>query len=92
MHGVRPSAKIRRMSNISSMTYARIGAILHEIGMVSEAQMHRTLAEAANYAYEPLEEHFEAACALEEFGVAISVHATTSTPSTTTTPPCWKTP
>ncbi|WP_206506335.1 hypothetical protein [Streptomyces chrestomyceticus] len=63
------------MSNISSMTYARIGAILHEIGMVSEAQMHRTLAEAANYADEPLEEHGEAACALEEFGAAISVHA-----------------
>ncbi|GCD45105.1 hypothetical protein GKJPGBOP_04825 [Streptomyces paromomycinus] len=57
------------------MTYTRIGAILHEIGMVSEEQLHRTLAEAANYADEPLEEHYEAACALEEFGVAVSVHA-----------------
>lgn len=57
------------------MTYTRIGAILHEIGMVSEEQLHRTLAEAANYADEPLEEHDQAACALEEFGVAVSVHA-----------------
>lgn len=30
------------------MTYARIGVSLHEIGLVSEAQMHSTLAEAAN--------------------------------------------
>ncbi|MFI2237084.1 hypothetical protein [Streptomyces chrestomyceticus] len=64
------------------MTYTRIGAILHEIGMVSEAQMHRTLAEAANYADEPLEEHYEAACALEEFGVAVSVHADDIDPRT----------
>ncbi|MFK8847247.1 hypothetical protein [Streptomyces sp. Ac-502] len=63
------------MSNVPSMTYTRIGAILYEIGMVSEAQMHSTLAEAANCADEPLEEHDEAACALEEFGVAVPVHA-----------------
>ncbi|MEV5597027.1 hypothetical protein [Streptomyces sp. NPDC052496] len=63
------------MSNVSSMTYTRIGAILHEIGMVSEEQLRSALEEVANYADEPLEEHYEAASALEEFGVAVSVHA-----------------
>ncbi|MEU6958307.1 hypothetical protein [Streptomyces chrestomyceticus] len=38
------------MSNVSSTTYARIGAILHEFGMVSEEQLHHALAEAAHYA------------------------------------------
>ncbi|MFB1048474.1 hypothetical protein [Streptomyces chrestomyceticus] len=32
------------------MTYARIGAILHEIGMAFEEQLHHGLAEAAHYA------------------------------------------
>ncbi|TJZ50315.1 hypothetical protein FCH28_23825 [Streptomyces piniterrae] len=63
------------MSNVSSITYARIGAILHEIGMVSEEEMHSTLEDAADYANEELEDHYEAAGALEEFGVAVSVHA-----------------
>lgn len=50
MHGVRPSAKGPHVSNVSSTTCARIGAILHEFGMVSEEQLHHALAEAANYA------------------------------------------
>ncbi|MEU2789879.1 hypothetical protein [Streptomyces sp. NPDC007100] len=63
------------MSNTSSITYTRIGAILHEIGMVSEEQLRSTLEETANYADEEVEDHYEVACALEEFKVAVSVHA-----------------
>ncbi|MEV0375172.1 hypothetical protein AB0I10_36290 [Streptomyces sp. NPDC050636] len=62
------------MSNTSSITYTRIGAVLHEIGMVSEEKMHSVLEGAVNYANDSLE-HYSAASALEAFGVAVSVHA-----------------
>lgn len=57
-----------------SYTYTRVGAILHEIGMVSEEKMRSVLLEAAGYADNEMSQ-YSAACALEEFGVAISVHA-----------------
>ncbi|MCX4821838.1 hypothetical protein OG883_18505 [Streptomyces sp. NBC_01142] len=62
------------MSNISSITYARIGAILHEIGMVPKEKMRSVLEDAADYAGDELD-HYGAASALEDFGVAVSVHA-----------------
>ncbi len=64
------------MSNVSSntYTYTRVGAILHEIGMVTEEKMRSVLEEAATYADEEIDQ-YEAASALEEFGVAVSVHA-----------------
>ncbi|WP_030668889.1 hypothetical protein [Streptomyces rimosus] len=64
------------MSNVSSntYTYTRVGAILHEIGMVTEEKLRSVLAEAADYADEEIDQ-YEAAGALEEFGVAVSVHA-----------------
>ncbi|WP_344382292.1 hypothetical protein [Streptomyces thermolineatus] len=62
------------MPDTSSTTYARVGAVLHGIGMISEERMRGVLEEAAPYAHEELD-HYEAACALEEFGVAVSVHA-----------------
>ncbi|MFF3321292.1 hypothetical protein [Streptomyces sp. NPDC002889] len=62
------------MSNTSSITYTRIGTVLHAIGMVSEEKMHSVLEDAADYANEELE-HYSAASALERFGVAVSVHA-----------------
>ncbi|MFH8748929.1 hypothetical protein ACH4GK_11520 [Streptomyces rimosus] len=64
------------MSNVSSntYTYTRVGAILHEIGMVTEEKMRSVLEEAANYANEEID-HYEAAGSLEEFGVAVCVHA-----------------
>ncbi|MFI6444268.1 hypothetical protein [Kitasatospora sp. NPDC050543] len=58
---------------MSSITYARIGAVLHEIGLVSEEKMRSVLEEAAAYADSDLD-HYEAAGAPEAFGVAVSVH------------------
>jgi hypothetical protein len=57
-----------------SFTYTRIGTVLHEIGMISEEKMRSVLEEAANYANVEVD-HYEAASALEDFGVAVSVHA-----------------
>ncbi|WP_244942639.1 hypothetical protein [Streptomyces sioyaensis] len=67
------------MSNTSSitsarMTYTRIGPLLHEIGMVSKEKMDSVLEAFADFAHHELD-HYEAACALEHFGVAVSVHA-----------------
>ncbi|KPC65972.1 hypothetical protein [Streptomyces chattanoogensis] len=62
------------MSNTSSFTYAQVGAILHDIGMVSEEKLRSVLEEAADYAHDEVDQ-YEAADALEEFGVAVSVHA-----------------
>lgn len=56
------------------MTYPRIGMILHEIGMVSEEKLHNVLEDFAEYANDELD-HYEAAIALESFGVAVSVHS-----------------
>ncbi|MFI0785055.1 hypothetical protein ACH4Q6_05585 [Streptomyces lydicus] len=58
----------------SSFTYAQVGAVLHEIGMISEERLRRGIEEFADYAHES-GTHYEAACALEHFGVAVSVHA-----------------
>ncbi|KQX78940.1 MULTISPECIES: hypothetical protein [unclassified Streptomyces] len=55
-------------------TYRRIGALLHETGMVSEGKMLSTLEAAAAYADAELAP-YAAARALESFGVAVSVHA-----------------
>ncbi|MCM2576287.1 hypothetical protein [Streptomyces meridianus] len=62
------------MSNTQAMTYRRVGRVLQEIGMVSEEKVRSVLKEAENYADEEVDQ-YEAACALEEFGVAVSVHA-----------------
>lgn len=55
-------------------TYRRIGAILHEIGMVSEETLRSVLEDFEAYANDELDHH-EAAAALESFGVAVSVHS-----------------
>lgn len=57
-----------------SMTYRRVGALLHETGMVSEEKMRSVLDRAAVYADDELDQ-YAAAQALESFGVAVSVHA-----------------
>ncbi|RXS70314.1 hypothetical protein EST92_24785 [Streptomyces sp. TM32] len=56
------------------MTYARIGPLLHEIGMVPKEKMDSVLEAFADFAHHELD-LYEAACALEHFGVAVSVHA-----------------
>ncbi|WP_310723089.1 hypothetical protein [Streptomyces sp. N2A] len=58
----------------SSLTYAQVGAILHEIGMVSEERWRRGLEEAADWAHDEVRQ-YQAAMALVHFGVAVSVHA-----------------
>ncbi|MFD7661830.1 hypothetical protein [Streptomyces sp. NPDC059788] len=63
------------MSNASSITYTKIGAILYEIGMVTEETVRGVLEDAAGYADEEMEDQYAAASALEHFGVAVSVHA-----------------
>ncbi|MBM7439065.1 hypothetical protein [Streptomyces sp. HB132] len=55
-------------------TYRRMGALLHETGMVSEEKMRGVLDDAATYADAELDQ-YAAAHALESFGVAVSVHA-----------------
>lgn len=66
------------MSNLasftSSFTYAQVGEILHEIGMVSEERWRRGLEEAVEWAHKEVRQ-YEAAMALVHFGVAVSVHA-----------------
>ena len=62
------------MQHVSSMTYRHVGRILHEIGMVSEEKMQRVLDEVADWADDEIS-HYEAAGALESFGVAVSIHA-----------------
>ncbi|MFI9051833.1 hypothetical protein [Streptomyces sp. NPDC053427] len=58
----------------TTFTYAQVGTVLHEIGMISEERLRRGIEEFAAYAHEA-GDHYEAACALEHFGVAVSVHA-----------------
>ncbi|MFB9237535.1 hypothetical protein ACFFWC_18590 [Plantactinospora siamensis] len=60
------------MPTAEPMTYVRLGEILQEIGMVSAATVRRVLADG--YLDVPLSQ-YEAALALEEFGVAVSIHA-----------------
>lgn len=62
------------MPKVSPMTYRRVGALLHETGMVSEEKMRGVLEDAAAYADDELTPYATAA-ALEGFGVAVSVHA-----------------
>ncbi|MEU1483622.1 hypothetical protein [Streptomyces sp. NPDC005752] len=62
------------MSRDRSITYRRVGALLHETAMVSEEKMHGVLEGAAAYADAELDQ-YAAAHALESFGVAVSVHA-----------------
>ncbi|MFG3114232.1 hypothetical protein ACGF4C_07540 [Streptomyces sp. NPDC048197] len=58
----------------SSFTYAHVGEILHEIGMVSEERWRHGLEEAADWAHKEVRQ-YDAAMALVHFGVAVSVHA-----------------
>lgn len=55
------------------LTYRRVGALLHEAGMVSAEKMHCVLEELAACADDEMAPH-EAAMALVEFGAAVSVH------------------
>ncbi|MFI6766180.1 hypothetical protein [Streptomyces sp. NPDC050355] len=61
------------MSNMSSMTYVGVGSVLEEIGMVRPEKVRSVLEECANYAHEALDP-YDTARALEDFGVAVSVH------------------
>ncbi|MFE3447096.1 hypothetical protein ACFXNW_29030 [Nocardia sp. NPDC059180] len=56
------------------MNYTRVGTVLHEIGMVSEATLRGVLDDLADEANTAVD-HYSAACALESFGVAVRVHA-----------------
>lgn len=58
----------------SPATCRRIGALLRDIGMVSDETVRSTLEAAATYADDELDQ-YAAAQALESFGVAVSVHA-----------------
>lgn len=63
------------MSNSRSIyTYRRVGAVLQESGMASEEKVREVLEWAKEFADEEVD-HYEAAGTLEEFGVAVSVHA-----------------
>ncbi|MGW1836464.1 hypothetical protein [Streptomyces sp. BBFR2] len=62
------------MSNTQTMTYARVGAVLEEAGVVAPERVRQVLAECVTGADEPLRP-YEVACALETFGIALSIHA-----------------
>jgi hypothetical protein len=51
-----------------------VAAVLQEIGMVSQEKAQTVLAEFAEWAQDELNP-YSVACALEDFGVAVSVHA-----------------
>ncbi|MFD9538888.1 hypothetical protein [Streptomyces sp. NPDC060022] len=55
------------------LTYRRIGALLHETGLVSAEKTHSVLGDAVTYADDELD-HAGAAGALVEFGAAVAVH------------------
>ncbi|MDI2129884.1 hypothetical protein [Yinghuangia seranimata] len=55
-------------------TYGRMAPVLQEIGMISAEKAAAVLEECADYADEPMTQ-YEIASALEEFGLAVSVHA-----------------
>nr|AXL05844.1 hypothetical protein SAMN04487981_113183 [uncultured bacterium] len=62
------------MSITQPITYVRIAEVLIDLGMISEEKARGVLAEAASYASEPIERHYDVAGALESFGVAVSIH------------------
>ncbi|MFD9813781.1 hypothetical protein [Streptomyces sp. NPDC059080] len=62
------------MSNTQTMTYARVGAALEEAGAVAPEKVQQVLAEYAHWAQDSLRP-YEVACALESFGIALSIHA-----------------
>ncbi|MFH0521395.1 hypothetical protein ACHBTE_29970 [Streptomyces sp. M41] len=63
------------MANTPPITHVRIAQVLTDLGMITTAQAHTALEEAAAYASEPIERRHEVAGALETFGVAVSIHS-----------------
>ncbi|MFM9370553.1 hypothetical protein [Streptomyces sp. Da 82-17] len=55
-------------------TYAYVGAVLEDLGMVSAARVAEVLEEFAPYAHQPFGDPSEVFDALEQFGVAVSAH------------------
>jgi hypothetical protein len=62
------------MPGTSSITYERVGAVLQEIGMLSQERAQTVLGKFADHAHDELDP-YEVACALEVFGLAVSIHA-----------------
>ncbi|MGW2631075.1 hypothetical protein ACWC2K_17285 [Streptomyces chattanoogensis] len=63
----------RTVPTAPPMTYVQVAAVLREAGMLSREKAHSVLQEFADYTSDQLNP-YEVAEALEEFGVAVSVH------------------
>jgi hypothetical protein len=62
------------MPDTLTITYERMAAVLERSGMLSRERALAVLARFAEYARDRLDP-YEVACALEDFGLAVSVHA-----------------
>ncbi len=68
------TGSVSRMFDESSITLRRIGAVLHQAGLVSRETVRDVLERLGGHVEEQLT-GYGTACALEDFGVAVSVHA-----------------
>ncbi|MEU0131870.1 hypothetical protein [Streptomyces sp. NPDC006289] len=62
------------MSKELSITLTLVGAVLNQAGMVSQENVRKVLERSGSHAARELN-GYETACALAEFGAAVSVHA-----------------